>query len=119
MSACTDLAVLLQQFFLGDDPSLKKAQANAIYQAMVTQGFFEKGAWGLVGTDGCHLCETVQGVYALLSQRFDVPKLALVELLELPMGAVNELAVRIPVLVTPDALLVYPFGLMDMQGLVR
>lgn len=66
----------------------------------------------LIGTDGCHLCDDVM----TLCQRIGLNVTAL-ELSDANDVLIDTLGLMIPILVTPTALLCYPFGVMDLMAL--
>lgn len=66
----------------------------------------------LIGTDGCHLCDDVQ----ILACRVGLD-LTVLELSDADDVLIDTLGVMIPILVTPNALLCYPFGVMDLLNL--
>ena len=66
----------------------------------------------LIGTDGCHLCDDVKA----LCQHLNISIISL-ELSETDDVLIDTLGVMIPILVTPTALLCYPFGIMDLAKL--
>lgn len=74
-------------------------------------------SWWLLGTSGCHLCEVaksrlkqLQAVTPVTYQWLDI-----VRLTDTDMAA---FATQIPVLLTPNAQLNYPFSVLDLQRLV-
>lgn len=72
----------------------------------------------LIGTEGCHLCETAYREYQMLAQRQSLPELCVLEVLDFDSKIMAIVAPHIPVLVGFDRLLVYPFGLLDMNAMV-
>lgn len=71
------------------------------------------GAW-LIGTDGCHLCDDVEKMYQMVAKRLPLPKLCVIDVLDLDDKITKIIAPHIPVLIGFDGLLVYPFGVLDI-----
>lgn len=70
----------------------------------------------LVGTDGCHLCDDVQAMYQMIAKRLPLPKLFVLDVMDLDDNVMKLLAPHIPVLIGIDKLLVYPFGVLDVSA---
>ncbi|WP_230655987.1 glutaredoxin family protein [Psychrobacter sp. I-STPA10] len=74
-------------------------------------------AWWLLGTSACHLCEQAQetlrlfcGVYGIHYQVIDIAKFN--------ERLMMQFADKIPVLLTPQQRLDYPFSIADLQQLI-
>lgn len=74
--------------------------------------------WWLFGTDGCHLCETVQKELTLIKKSYAISPIQIVDIIDLNESLLTAMATHIPILITPKAVLNYPFGMMDMIGLL-
>lgn len=70
------------------------------------------GFW-LFGTDGCHLCDTLQRQLSIIQKSHAIP-VQLIDIIDLDEPLLKTLAHRIPVLITPTAIFNYPFGIMDI-----
>ncbi len=71
--------------------------------------------WYLIGTDGCHLCHLS---HTLLTQTKaihpNMPNFYELDLMDADGELIEHLGSLIPILITPTALLCYPFGVMDI-----
>lgn len=74
--------------------------------------------WQLYGTVGCHLCEQaeqlliqVQAVQEIHWQNVDIA--------DLPEPIMQQFADKIPILMTPNQTLYYPFSLMDILAIAN
>ena len=76
----------------------------------------DSGAWWLLGTEGCHLCDIAESLIIQLQSVLPTTyqKLDIIDLDELTM---NEFSTKIPVILTPNARLDYPFSILDLQQL--
>lgn len=74
--------------------------------------------WYLIGTDGCHLCEKIEQELTIIKNSYHMPNIKLLDVLELPEPLLTRLAAYIPILVTDDKILNYPFGMMDIIELL-
>lgn len=72
--------------------------------------------WQLYGTLGCHLCDIAE---SLLMQAQTVSDIdwQKVDIADLPEAQMLTFADKIPVLVTPNKTLYYPFSIMDIMAL--
>lgn len=72
--------------------------------------------WRLYGTLGCHLCDTAEN---LLKQAQMVADFAFekIDIMDLPEQEMLTLADKIPVLITPNKTLYYPFSVMDILAI--
>lgn len=68
----------------------------------------------LIGTDGCHLCDDVLIMLNKISERTPLPAVAVLDVMDFNDNVMTILAPHIPILVGKTALLVYPFGMMDV-----
>lgn len=75
-------------------------------------------SWWLFGTDGCHLCENIQKELTLMQKSHAMPPIQMVDIIDLNEHLLTVMATHIPILITPKAVLNYPFGIMDMMGLL-
>lgn len=73
--------------------------------------------WWLLGTTGCHLCshaeqllERFRAVYPIYYRYVDIA--------DFDEALMMDFATRIPVLLTPNQRLDYPFSVMDLQRLL-
>lgn len=71
----------------------------------------------LIGTEDCHLCEEVKKLYQLAQRTTSLADLYQIDVLELDQFLMAILAPKIPILITKNALLIYPFGLLDIVNL--
>lgn len=74
--------------------------------------------WRLYGTLGCHLCDEAE---ILLQQAQAVADFSFekVDIADFPEAQMRQFADKIPVLVTPQKTLFYPFSLMDIVALTQ
>lgn len=75
--------------------------------------------WHLIGTDGCHLCaDSEQLIYQTLQMLGSDISLTMLELTDTSDARlIDALGMSIPVLLTPQKLLAFPFGVMDIVAL--
>lgn len=73
--------------------------------------------WLLYGTLGCHLCENAETLLqqAQMVADFSYQK---VDIADLPENEMLPLADKIPVLVTPNKIVYYPFSVLDILALI-
>ena len=73
--------------------------------------------WFLLGTMGCHLCDEVEEMLRLFCgvTPVDVQK---VDIADLDNSLMMQFATLIPVILTKDHQLSYPFSIVDLQTLV-
>lgn len=71
-------------------------------------------AWYLIGTDGCHLCEQAQDMLRIVRPDTSVITLDVIEASD---TVITALALHLPVLLTPQTIIAYPFGIMDVVAL--
>ncbi len=76
----------------------------------------DSGAWWLLGTEGCHLCDIAENLIVQLQSVLPTAyqKLDIIDLDELTM---MEFSTKIPVILTSNARLDYPFSILDLQQL--
>lgn len=81
----------------------------------------DQKAWYLVGTDGCHLCDDAATIISqALAITPDKPMLIKLDLADSrDTTLIDALGVLIPVLITDNALMCYPFGVMDVVNLAQ
>lgn len=70
--------------------------------------------WQLYGTLGCHLCEQAEQLIQQFSQT-RIIHLKQIDIAELSNPLMNQWAARIPVLVTAQVTLNWPFSLLDLM----
>lgn len=79
--------------------------------------------WYLLGTDGCHLCETTYALLLTHQKRFELPNILVLDILDFydkyDKQFVECLSSFIPILITPTQFLCYPFGIMDILALKK
>lgn len=70
--------------------------------------------WQLYGTLGCHLCDEAKNLLqqALMVKDFTYET---IDIIDLPESQMQSLADKIPVLMTPNKTLYYPFSIMDIM----
>lgn len=78
---------------------------------------FTEDTWLLLGTMGCHLCDEAEGMLRLFCgvTPVDVQK---VDIADLDNTLMMQFATLIPVILTKDHQLSYPFSIVDLQTLV-
>ncbi len=116
--SCHRSHLIISQLSQGafDTPS---AQALAHLRTLFIQAHPDlplDGFW-LMGTEGCHLCEESWVMLTTLKERLLLPPLYFLDIINLNDTLLDILSLHIPILLTPTALLVYPFGLMDIMAL--
>ena len=108
------------RFALNDLP---QNEFSNIYQALL--GCFDDfngqaqspNAWYLIGTDGCHLCDSAWQMLQT-AQNLRPVSVYLLDLADsTDVRLIDVLGDKIPVLLTPQKLLCYPFGLLDITTL--
>lgn len=67
----------------------------------------------LVGTDGCHLCGDAKNIL-LTAQKTYPFAFTVLDLADADEWLMNEIYTIIPFLITPQKILCYPFGIMDI-----
>ena len=72
--------------------------------------------WRLYGTVGCHLCEIAESLLRQAQAVADI-RWQSIDIAELPEQEMLEFADKIPVLVTTNKALYYPFSIMDIMAL--
>lgn len=68
--------------------------------------------WYLLGTDGCHLCDDMAG----LMQRLGIDFVFL-DIADADDDIIDSLGQMIPIVLTAQGVLCYPFGIMDLMAL--
>lgn len=74
--------------------------------------------WWLIATDGCHLCDEVLAHCQMAAMTVDMPKITVIEVMDFDKSVIESLAIHIPILISFDKMLVYPFGVLDVISLV-
>lgn len=74
--------------------------------------------WLLLGTEGCHLCEQVKNNLKMVEKIYTIPPIIDIEVMDLDENLLALTAVHIPILVTNKAIANYPFGVMDVVGMI-
>ena len=67
----------------------------------------------LVGTDGCHLCDDAKNIL-LTAQKTHPFAFTVLDLADADEWLMNEIYTIIPFFITPQTILCYPFGIMDI-----
>lgn len=67
----------------------------------------------LVGTDGCHLCDDAKNIL-LTAQKTHSFAFTVLDLADADEWLMNEIYTIIPFFITPQKILCYPFGIMDI-----
>ncbi len=67
----------------------------------------------LVGTDGCHLCDDAKNIL-LTAQKTHPFAFTVLDLADADEWLMNEIYTIIPFFITPQKILCYPFGIMDI-----
>lgn len=75
--------------------------------------------WWLIGTEGCHLCELAEYDIRQVANSYPLPHLDTLEVLDFDECIAKIFAPLLPILVTPHALLTYPFGVMDVINIIK
>lgn len=76
-------------------------------------------SWYLLGTDGCHLCDHAKALIKTAAQSYPLPTVIVLDLADaIDERLVDLLGKHIPILLTKQQMLCYPFGLMDITQLV-
>lgn len=73
--------------------------------------------WLLLGTSGCHLCTQAEEVLRCLQAVYPI-SYQLIDIAEFDEPLMMAFASTIPVLITQNRRLNYPFSVMDLQGLM-
>ena len=76
----------------------------------------EPTTWRLYGTVGCHLCEIAESLLLQAQAVADI-RWQSIDIAELPEQEMLKFADKIPVLVTANKTLYYPFSIMDIMAL--
>ena len=100
---------------------LPKETYQHIYaQILAALGVTNQG-WYLLGTEGCHLCHNIQAIIEHALAMTAVP--IVFRVLDLAdsqdEALIDALGVYIPILLTQDQMILYPFGLMDVMNLLK
>ncbi|USZ15157.1 hypothetical protein NGM44_01815 [Moraxella sp. FZFQ2102] len=76
--------------------------------------------WYLIGTDGCHLCQDAQTWLGfVLKTVTPSPALIRLEIMNTQdITLLDSLGKYLPILITPNQLLCYPFSVMDVQRIL-
>ncbi len=74
--------------------------------------------WWLIATDGCHLCDEVLAHCQMAAMTVDIPKITVIDVMDFDESVIESLAIHIPILISFDKMLVYPFGVLDVISLV-
>lgn len=77
-------------------------------------------AWYLIGTDGCHLCQDASvWINFVLQTQANAPILHQLEIMDTTdISLLDTMGKYLPILITPNKLLCYPFSMMDVQLLI-
>ncbi len=77
--------------------------------------------WYLIGTDGCHLCHDASVWIDFARQtQANAPTLCQLDIMNTAdISLLDTIGKYLPVLVTPNKLLCYPFSVMDVQALLN
>ena len=75
-------------------------------------------SWQLYGTLGCHLCEVAESLLIQAQTVTDI-EWQKVDIADLPEAQMLAYADKIPVLVTPNKTLYYPFSILDIMALTQ
>lgn len=73
--------------------------------------------WYLIGTDGCHLCENSHALLTQTQSIYRLPSVHVLDVMDSSDEMIDTVGKMIPLLLTPTALLCYPFGVMDIVAL--
>ena len=73
--------------------------------------------WLLLGTSGCHLCDQAEEILRNLQAVYPI-SYQLVDIAEFDESLMMTFATTIPVLITQNRRLNYPFSVMDLQQLI-
>ena len=74
--------------------------------------------WLLLGTSGCHLCDQAEETLRQLQAVYPI-SYQLVDIADFDEPLMMTFATAIPVLITQNQRLNYPFSVMDLQQLVE
>ncbi|WP_019673692.1 glutaredoxin family protein [Psychrobacter lutiphocae] len=74
-------------------------------------------AWWLLGTSGCHLCDTANELLRLFSSVHPI-RIQQIDIADFDESLMTQFATTIPVLLTPTTQLKFPFSLVDLQQLI-
>ena len=100
---------------------LPKETYQHIYaQILAALGVTNQG-WYLLGTEGCHLCHNTQAIieHALAMTAAPIVFRVLDLADSQDEALIDALGVYIPILLTQDQMMLYPFGLMDVMNLLK
>ena len=100
---------------------LPKETYQHIYaQILAALGVTNQG-WYLLGTEGCHLCHNTQAIieHALAMTAAPIVFRVLDLADSQDEALIDALGVYIPILLTQDQMILYPFGLMDVMNLLK
>ena len=78
---------------------------------------FREADWLLLGTSGCHLCDHAEAVLRQLQAVYPI-SYQLVDIADFDELLMMTFATTIPVVITPNSRLNYPFSVMDLQQLI-
>lgn len=100
---------------------LPKETYQHIYaQILAALGVTNQG-WYLLGTEGCHLCHNTQAIIEHALAMTAAP--IIFRVLDLAdsqdEALIDALGISIPILLTQDQMILYPFGLMDVMNLLK
>lgn len=73
-------------------------------------------AWWLLGTVGCHLCDDAENTLRLFSGVVPIT-FQKVDIADFDETLMNQFATTIPVILTPNQQLNYPFSIVDLMAL--
>lgn len=78
---------------------------------------FRKADWLLLGTSGCHLCDHAEVILRQLQAVYPI-SYQLVDIADFDEPLMMTFATTIPVVITQNSCLNYPFSVMDLQQLI-
>lgn len=99
---------------LNEVQTLRADIINAIPSLAQTEHYSQ---WWLLGTAGCHLCTTAQNLMSRL-QAVEPVTFIDVDISDFDESLMMVFATAIPVLLTKDQRLNYPFSVLDLQLLL-
>lgn len=74
--------------------------------------------WKLYGTVSCHLCEIAENLLLQAQAVADI-RWQSIDITDLPEAQMLAFSDKIPILVTSDKTLYYPFSIMDIMALAQ
>ena len=110
---------------LSDDRHALSKLPKQAYQPIHAQILATLGAanqdWYLLGTEGCHLCHSAQAVIEQALAMTTTPMtFGVLDLADSQdESLIDALGAHIPILITQDQMILYPFGLMDVMNLLN